>query len=296
MSILYDRQNHVSRFVELILILPQAASALILFKYDMVLYMDRAWIGTSGWSYKGWAKSFYPEEITGVKQFTYYASQFPTVELNASFYRTPTENAVKSWHDKSPSSFIIAVKGSRYVTHIKRLKDVEESVRWFCDRMAPLGEHLGPFLWQLPPNFKKDITRLEQFLTCLPKHFRHAVEFRDPSWIEDETFETLSRYHVAFVAVSSLRMPQDFTLTTDFTYVRFHGLEGGAAHDYSKEELQPWAIHLQEALGEGRSVYAYFNNDINTRAPENAKLLQSLIEEEMVQQRGSSIAMASSAS
>jgi uncharacterized protein YecE (DUF72 family) len=242
--------------------------------------MDELWIGTSGWSYKSWAKTFYPEGTSAAKQFEYYSSQFQTVELNASFYRTPTEKTVQGWHHKSPKDFVFAVKGSRFVTHIKRLTDVKDSVAWFCDRMAPLAEHLGPFLWQLPPNFKKDSTRLERFLRWLPENFRHALEFRHPSWYEDETFELLSQYRVAHVSVSSLRMPMDLTQTADFTYVRFHGLEGGASHDYNAEELKPWAKHLQNVLESGDSVYAYFNNDINTRAPDNARLLRDLIEKD----------------
>lgn len=241
--------------------------------------MQSLWIGTSGWSYKGWAKTFYPDKTGKGKEFAFYSSQFPTVELNASFYRTPTEKTVKGWNEKSPPGFIFAVKGSRYVTHIKRLKDVEESVPWFCKRMSDLKQHLGPFLWQLPPSFKKDLHRLEQFLRILPKEYRHAIEFRHPSWLEDDTFETLSRYEVCHVSVSSMRMPMDFTLTTDFSYIRFHGLQGGPAHDYTREELQPWAEHMQRVLDHGMSVYAYFNNDVNTRAPDNARMLKEMVED-----------------
>jgi uncharacterized protein YecE (DUF72 family) len=235
--------------------------------------VDRLYIGTSGWIYKGWAGAFYPKRLKQAEHFNYYATHFPTVEINATFYRLPTENMVRGWHDKAPEGFIFAVKGSRFITQMKKLKVEPESIQIFFDRVEPLAEHLGPILWQLPPMLHKDIPRLKHFLELLPTEFRYAVEFRHPSWMDSEVFDLLRTHDCAHASVSSLRMPMDLTVTTDFVYIRFHGLEHGAAHDYTREELQPWAEHCRAALEDGKTVYAYFNNDWNCRAPENAKMM-----------------------
>ena len=235
--------------------------------------MERLFIGTSGWVYKGWAGAFYPKGMRPAEQLPYYARHFPTVEINATFYRLPPETMVRGWCDKAPEGFIYAVKGSRFITQMKKLKVERESIQIFFERVAPLSGHLGPILWQLPPMLQKDIPRLENFLNLLPDEFRYAVEFRHPSWVHEDVFELLRDHQCAHVSVSSLRMPMDFTVTTDFVYLRFHGLEQGAAHDYTREELEPWADHCRRAIDEGKTVYAYFNNDWNCRAPENAKVM-----------------------
>ncbi|HEY0455901.1 MAG TPA: DUF72 domain-containing protein [Verrucomicrobiae bacterium] len=242
--------------------------------------MDGLFVGTSGWIYKGWAGTFYPEGVKGQKQFDYYATQFNSVEINNTFYRLPTLNATQGWHDKAPAGFIYAVKGSRFITQMKKLNVEMPSIQIFFDRIAPMKECLGPILWQLPPNFGINIERLDRFLSMLPKKHRYAVEFRHPSWMDPNVFRVLEHHHAAHAAVSSLRMPMNFTITGDFIYLRFHGLEGGAAHDYNEAELAPWAEHCRRALREGLPVYAYFNNDINTRAPDNARMFISMITRE----------------
>lgn len=244
--------------------------------------MGRILIGTSGWVYKGWAGAFYPQGLRPPELFGYYGSQFPTVEINATFYRLPTENMVENWREKAPDDFIYAVKGSRFITQMKKLNVTEDSISIFFKRIQPLREHLGPILWQLPPNLHRDVPRLERFLDMVPGRFRHAVEFRHPSWIEDEVFDVLRAHKAAHVSVSSQRMPMSFAVTTDFVYIRFHGLEGGAAHDYTRAELEPWAEHCQAALRQDKTVYAYFNNDWNARAPENARALMQMTEAELV--------------
>jgi len=229
-------------------------------------------IGTSGWSYKEWANDFYQ----GVKprdQLDYYATRFSTVEINATFYRLPSLEMVRSWHEKAPANFIFAVKGSRLITHIKRLNDLDDLTSNFIRRIRPLKKKLGPLLWQLPPNFKPDLSRLDKFLKRLPPKLSHAIEFRHPDWMMDETFSLLRKHAVAFVSVSSMRMPLNFSVTADFIYIRFHGLDGGARHDYMDTELEPWAKHIGEQAAQGRSVFAYFNNDLNVRAPKNAEML-----------------------
>lgn len=244
-------------------------------KPALYFFMAQIYIGTSGWVYKEWAGDFYRGLKPG-EHFAFYATQFPTVEINATFYRMPTLKMIHGWRQRAPDGFIFAVKGSRFITHIKRLNNLERSVANFISRIRPMKEKLGPILWQLPPNFKKDLPRLEQFLKRLPKKFSHAVEFRHPDWIVPETFDLLHHFNVASVAISSMRMPMDFTVTSNFIYIRFHGLEGGAKHDYTEEELKPWAKFIREQAKAGRNVYAYFNNDVNVRAPDNAKMLMKM--------------------
>src|ERR1043166_8406069 len=155
----------------------------------------RVYIGTSGWVYKGWQKEFYPAEIPARAQFEFYTTQFPTVEINATFYRLPTLKTVRGWPDKAPKGFVCAVKGSRFITHIQRLNTTAVSMRKYFGQLKPLRERTGPILWQLPPTFKKDLSQLEKFLRRLPKNFCHALEFRHPSWYENDDVFALLRRH-----------------------------------------------------------------------------------------------------
>jgi len=234
-------------------------------------------IGTSGWSYKSWEKCFYPEDVPTARHFEFYVTQFSTVEINATFYRLPSPGTVQGWRRKAPPGFIYAIKGSRYITHMKKLADLDGALAKFFDRIGPLRRRIGVILWQLPPNLHKDTERLIRFLDLLPNSYHHAVEFRDPSWLDEEVFETLRRNHTAHVSVSSLRMPMNLTVTSDEVYIRFHGLAGGAAHDYTRAELKPWAAHIRKQADTGKTVYAYFNNDANVRAPYNAQLLLDMV-------------------
>jgi uncharacterized protein YecE (DUF72 family) len=237
----------------------------------------RVYVGTSGWAYKAWAETFYPAGLPAKKQLAYYASRFSTVEINASFYRLPTPEAVAAWRAQAPLGFIYAVKGSRTVTHYFKLLPGSKSLPLLLERVAALGPHLGPLLWQLPPGWGKNAERLDAFLGALPRHIRHAVEFRDTSWLCDEVFGVLRRHRAAHVSVSAGWFPRDRTVTADFAYVRFHGLAGGAAHDYTRAELAPWAEHLRACARAGIDAYAYFNNDVSTRAPANAELLARMV-------------------
>jgi uncharacterized protein YecE (DUF72 family) len=232
-------------------------------------------IGTSGWSYKEWANDFY-HGLKSKEHFQFYATQFSTVEINASFYRLPALKTIHDWHEKAPLDFIFAVKGSRLITHIKRLNELDGLVTNFIRRIQPLEKKLGPLLWQLPPNFKPDLPRLERFLKKLPTKLSQAIEFRHPDWLTDETFKLLRKYNAAFVSVSSMRMPQNFSVTANFIYIRFHGLSGGPRHDYTPDELEPWAKHVREQAKIGRKAFAYFNNDLNVRAPKNAEMLRTM--------------------
>jgi uncharacterized protein YecE (DUF72 family) len=230
-------------------------------------------IGTSGWSYKSWEKRFYPEDIPAREHFSFYATQFSTVEINATFYRLPSESMVEGWCHKAPPGFIYALKGSRFITHMKKLRNLDGALDKFFDRIKPMKKHVGVVLWQLPPMLKNDTPRLDAFLGELPRGYKYAVEFRHPSWLEEANFDLLRRHRVAHVSVSSLAMPMDLTVTSDIVYIRFHGLAGGAAHDYTAAELEPWAEHILRQAKEGKTVFAYFNNDANVRAPANAHTL-----------------------
>jgi len=234
------------------------------------------YIGTSGYSYKSWDKTFYGDTPKRL-QLEYYLTQFPTVELNATFYRLPSEAMVRGWRERVNEDFVYAVKGSRFITHMKKLSNLDGALDKFFDCIEPMKDRTAVILWQLPGILKKDAARLDEFLSIVPKSYRHAVEFRHRSWYDDEIFAILRKHRVAHVALSSLGMPMNLTVTTDFIYVRFHGLEDGAAHDYTRAELKPWAEFVSTETEKGRIVYAYFNNDINVRAPDNAKMLMEMI-------------------
>jgi uncharacterized protein YecE (DUF72 family) len=239
--------------------------------------MKHVYIGTSGWSYKGWDKHFYPADWPKRRQFEFYATQFATVEINATFYRLPSLSMVKGWRDKAPRGFVFAVKGSRFITHMKKLTNLDGALTKYFLRIKPLQERIGVVLWQLPPFLKKDAERLERFLRKLPKRYCHAVEFRHPSWIDDEVLGILREHDTAHASVSSLGMPMNLTVTANVVYVRFHGLKHGAAHDYTRGELEPWAEHIRKQARDDKTVFAYFNNDLNVRAPANAKLLMEMV-------------------
>lgn len=241
----------------------------------------RAYIGTSGYSYKSWDKTFYGETPKRF-QLEFYARVFPTVEINATFYRLPSEGMVLGWRDRVDADFQYAVKGSRFITHMKKLANLDGALDLFFDRIAPLQDRIAIVLWQLPPILKKDIPRLDDFLARVPNNYRHAVEFRERSWYDDETFEVLRKHNASHVALSSGGMPMDLSVTSDIIYIRFHGLAGGAAHDYTRQELEPWAEYICEQAEKGCTLYVYFNNDVNVRAPDNAQMLMDMIGEHAV--------------
>jgi uncharacterized protein YecE (DUF72 family) len=237
-------------------------------------------VGTSGWSYDHWRGVFYPEDLPPARRLEYYAAHFNTVEIDGTFYRVPSEQAVRAWRSEVPDRFAFAVKGSRTITHFRRLANAEEATQVFLERMESLGGALEVVLWQLPPNMKRDTERLDSFLGGLPKsRVRHAVEFRHESWLCEETFSVLRRHGAAHVNVSSDAMPDERTVTADFVYVRFHGTATyhGA---YERPTLEPWARFLTEQRSLGRDVFAYFNNDAEGHAPRDAARLISMLDEE----------------
>jgi uncharacterized protein YecE (DUF72 family) len=234
-------------------------------------------IGTSGWHYDDWRHRFYPEKLPKAKWLEFYARHFPTVELNNSFYRLPSEAAFANWYGSSPPDFTFAVKVSRYITHIKRLKNSEEAVDNFIQRARILGEKLGPLLYQLPPNMHRNDETLASFLSCLPQGFKHVIEFRHQSWLEEEVFEILRQHHAGLCVFD---MP-DFTCpllaTADFAYIRFHGSEGLYSSCYSDEELASWAKRIADLATNLDSVYIYFNNDVEGFALRNAETIKQFL-------------------
>jgi uncharacterized protein YecE (DUF72 family) len=234
-------------------------------------------IGTSGWHYDDWRSRFYPRELPKAKWLEFYACHFPTVELNNSFYRLPSEAAFANWYDSSPPDFTFAIKVSRYITHIRRLKNTDEAMENFITRAKILGEKLGPLLYQLPPNMHRNDETLASFLSSLPQEFKHVIEFRHQSWLEKEGFEILRQHHAGLCVFD---MP-DFTCpllaTADFAYIRFHGSEGLYSSCYSDEELASWAKRIADLATNLDSVYIYFNNDVEGFALRNAETIKQFL-------------------
>jgi len=237
----------------------------------------RYYIGTSGWHYDDWRGRFYPEKLPKAKWLEFYSQQFSTVELNNSFYRLPSEEAFNKWHDSSPAGFTFAVKVSRFITHIKRLKDCDEAVENFMSRAAGLKEKLGPLLYQLPPGLHRNDETLENFLKKLPQSLKHVIEFRHQSWLEEGVFDILRRYNTGLCVFDMPKMSCPLLATADFAYVRFHGGESLYSSCYTDEELSGWAKRIAGLAQSLDSVYIYFNNDIAGYAVENAVTIREYL-------------------
>ena len=238
----------------------------------------RYYIGTSGWHYDHWRHRFYPDKLPKAKWLEFYTRHFTTVELNNSFYRLPSEEAFANWSHSSPANFVFAVKVSRFITHIKRLKDSEEPVETFLGRAKILKEKLGPLLYQLPPNLHRDDGRLESFLSILPRGMKHVVEFRHQSWLDDGVFEILRRHNAGLCVFDMPGLSCPLTATADFVYIRFHGSTELYSSLYSDEELADWAKRLSGLAPEVKEVYIYFNNDTEAFAVKNAMTLGDYLE------------------
>lgn len=236
-------------------------------------------VGCSGWQYKHWRGSFYPADLPATRWFERYASIFDTVEINNSFYRLPEETTFAAWAARAPEGFVFGVKASRFLTHMKKLKNPEEPIARLFSRMAPLRCHQGPVLYQLPPGWKLDRTRLEHFLHALPPGFRHVVEFRDPSWYASEVLDLLTQRGVALCVHDMRGSATPRERVGPFVYVRFHGAEGTYSGSYPERRLAGWAEWLHAERRSGVDVYAYFNNDVGGHAPNNALTLRRYLKE-----------------
>lgn len=240
--------------------------------------MGKIYVGTSGWQYSNWRGSFYPENLPQKDWLRYYSEYFDTVEVNSSFYRQTTAETFKKWQSEVGPRFVFSVKGNRFITHIKRLKDCEEPLKKFFEVASSLGKHV--ILWQLPPSLKQDIQRLEEFLRMLLHlggGFRQAFEFRHHSWVDDRIWNILQKYNAAAVFQDWKEWPQIRVVTANFIYLRFHGQKVLYTSNYSDEELKVWAKSCKRWIKEGKDVYAYFNNDAAGHAVPNALTLKKLI-------------------
>jgi uncharacterized protein YecE (DUF72 family) len=235
------------------------------------------YIGTSGWIYAHWQGIFYPSGLPQSHWYDHYAKHFDTVEINYSFYRLPSERTFDRWQTQAREEFIYALKANRFLTHIKRLKDVAEPLERFLSRAQRLGGKLGPILWQLPPRWRADPMRLETFAALLPADLIHVFEFRDPRWFIQPVREILERFELSFCIFDMPDLPCPSWVTSKVVYLRFHGAGQVYAGRYGQEGLWPWADRIRRWLDEGRSVYAYFNNDAFGHAIEDAQTLQTLL-------------------
>jgi uncharacterized protein YecE (DUF72 family) len=233
-------------------------------------------VGTSGWQYRDWRARFYPEGLPQSRWLEHYVTEFPTVELNNSFYRLPSEAAFDAWRERTPEGFVMAVKASRYLTHIRRLRDPREPVELFWSRARRLGPRLGPVLIQLPPKFGLDLERLADLLNVVPNGMRAAFEFRDPTWMVKQVYELLDRAGAALVLADRPGARIDPVVTGGWSYVRFH--QGRADQPgYTEEKLRRWADRI--AGLRASDVFVYFNNDPGAAAVRDAHAVTQLLAE-----------------
>jgi uncharacterized protein YecE (DUF72 family) len=231
-------------------------------------------IGCSGWMYDSWRGRLYPEKEPKRRWLELYAQHFDTVEVNSTFYRLARREAVAGWVRQTPENFCFAVKASRYLTHIKRLADLDQGIRRFYEPLEPLLEagRLGPVLWQLPENFRRDDDRLRGWLDALPPG-RHTIEFRHASWFVPEVLDALRSHGVALtIGDHPSRSFQSYEATASWRFVRFHYGARGRIGNYSVSEIAQWAARI-ERWRQSEEVYVYYNNDWNSYAPANARVL-----------------------
>ena len=241
----------------------------------------RARVGCSGWSYRDWCGPVYPEGLASKRWFGHYTSLFDTVELNSTFYRLPTTHAVDGWAAAAPPGFVFAMKLGQFGSHRMKLRDARSWLPNHVERAERLATSCGPTLVQLPPNWRRNTERLDEFLTIAPRTIRWAVEVRDPSWLDDDVYEVLHR-HGAALCIHDLIKDHPFVMTTDWTYVRLHGPD--ALHDpyrgsYGSIRLTQWAMQMCVELERGHDVYCYFNNDYDGLAVADAQWLRHVIEQ-----------------
>jgi uncharacterized protein YecE (DUF72 family) len=246
-----------------------------------VTYPRRAvLIGTSGWSYDHWQGPFFPNQLPHGDRLKYYAEHFSSVEINNSFYHLPEQNSLRQWRDAVPGDFVFSVKASRYITHMKKLQDPEESLSIFLARIAMLEDTLGPILFQLPPRWRFNAQRLAMFLDQLSSEFRYAFEFRDQTWLNEQTYALLARNNAALCIYEFDGFLSPRAITADFIYVRLHGPDGPYRGSYESRTLAGWAEAVSSWAAEGRTVHCYFDNDEAGYAAQNAVQLQAMLQQQ----------------
>jgi uncharacterized protein YecE (DUF72 family) len=241
------------------------------------------YVGTAGWSYSGWEKVFYPEKVKSTyERLAFYSRSFDAVEVNYSFYHLPKPETCKKWAEAVPKHFLFAVKASRFITHIKRLEGVEEAWEKFLGNIRALEDRLGPILFQFPPSFRADLDRLERFLSLVKRdrrtpRVRSVFEFRHRSWFTEATYDILRKAGATLCIAHSSRYPYAEQVTADLVYYRFHGPKELFASKYGDAQLRSWAAQMRQHLAAGKTVHAYFNNDVHGYAVENARTLQEMV-------------------
>lgn len=240
---------------------------------------ERIQVGTSGWHYKHWKGPFYPDTLPESQMLHFYSQRFSTVEINNSFYHLPSKKTFVNWRGSVPKGFLFAVKGSRYITHLKKLKDPEQAIQKFFSRAHALGSTLGPALFQLPPHWKRDVPRLRDFLEALPDGQCCAFEFRDASWYHAETYQALERYGAAFCVSDLAGEESPKLLTSKFAYLRLHGpAKQKYSGCYTRAHLRRWLGYCHAWLKKGaKEVFIYFDNDQAGFAALNALEMQVMI-------------------
>lgn len=236
------------------------------------------YIGTSGWHYDHWKGKFYPYDIPQSEWLLFYSQTFSTVEVNNSFYTLPSEKAFIGWMERSPCEFTFSLKANRFITHVKRLRNVDEAIARFVERAQLLEGKLGCILYQLPANIHRNDSLLEDFLKLLPTELQHVIEFREESWFVDSVVNLLRNYNVGFCIYDGFHIATPMVVTAEFAYIRFHGsgmLYGGC---YSDDYLSEWAKRIREL--NVNKVYIYFNNDAQGFAVRNASTMKHLLEVE----------------
>ncbi len=240
--------------------------------------MSKVYIGTSGWAYNHWIDVFYPEDLKQKDWLDFYTKHFSTVELNTSFYHLPKPKTFSNWRAQTSKDFIFAVKTSRFITHVKKIRNCKEPWKRFIDSAKNLKENLGPILFQLPPFLKANPKVLEDFLKILPKKkYLYVLEPRHKSWFADDIYKILKKYNVALCIADSPQWPTEEVITSDFIYIRFHGGQILYGSEYSLNELKVWARKIKKWLKQKLDVYVYFNNDAGGYAVKNAKQLIKLV-------------------
>jgi len=234
-------------------------------------------VGTSGWSYDYWKGPFYPKALPADKALDFYAQHFRSVEINSCFYRLPKKQTLQHWYACTPDDFLFTAKASRYITHMKKLRDPLETVPVFLERIRMLDDKLGPVLFQLPPRWRFNASRLDTFLESLSNEFRYAFEFRDQSWLNRDTTELLSRHNAAFCIYELEGFQTPEIITADFIYVRLHGPDGAYQGSYSHKALSARAETFMEWARQGKKVYCYFDNDQLGYAAQNAGQLRKIL-------------------
>lgn len=243
-------------------------------------------IGCSGWIYTSWRGAYYPAGVPTSRWLAHYARDFDCVEANGTFYRLPEAETFARWAVETPDGFVMAVKASRYLTHMKKLRDPGPPLQRLFERASALGPRLGPVLYQLPPQMPRDDARLDGFLDALPhevavgaarRPVQHVIEFRHPSWYADATFARLAARGVAWCLHDKAGSALDAPVDGPIVYVRFHGTSGHYHGAYGRAALSRWARRLAAAAGSGRPVFAFFNNDPDAVATTNAHQLRDAV-------------------